>query len=179
MESVDNNEHGRFMGDKRPVVLKKSVSVLNGIGLIVGTVIGSGIFISPTGILSQTESVGLSLVVWLGCGVLAMCGSLCYVELGTAITKSGGEYAYLMEAFGAIPAYLFTWTAVIMIRPAACAIVAMIFAEYVAKPFFPDCQPPQEAVKLLACVCLGKLKQNIFFVEPYASATTHLTMINE
>ena len=139
------------------IVLKKNVSMLNGIGLIVGTVIGSGIFISPTGILTEVNSVGLSLIVWLGCGLLAMFGCLCYTELGTFITKSGGEYAYLKEAFGRIPAFLFAWTSMIIIRPASGAIIALIFAEYVAKPFYPDCEAPVAVLKLLACLCLGKI----------------------
>lgn len=134
--------------------LKKNVSLLNGIGLIVGTVIGSGIFVSPTSILEESNSIGASLLVWLGCGLIALFGSLCYAELGTFIKKSGGEYAYLMDAFGRIPAFLFAWTSVLIIRPASGAIIALTFAEYVAKPFYPDCEAPTHLVKLLACSCL-------------------------
>ena len=139
------------------IALKKNVSLINGIGLIVGTVIGSGIFVSPTSILEESNSIGASLLVWLGCGLLALFGSLCYAELGTSFKKSGGEYAYLMEAFGPIPAYLFAWTSVLIIRPASGAIIALTFAEYVAKPFYPDCVPPTPLMKLLACSCLGKI----------------------
>ena len=146
------------------IVLKKNVSMLNGIGLIVGTVIGSGIFISPTGILTEVNSVGLSLIVWLGCGLLAMFGCLCYTELGTFITKSGGEYAYLKEAFGRIPAFLFAWTSMIIILPSSGAIMSLIFAEYVAKPFYPDCEAPVAVLKLLACLCLGKVICLLSFV---------------
>lgn len=138
------------------ISLKKNITLVDGIGLIAGTVIGSGIFISPTGILTETNSIGLALLVWLGCGLLAMFGCLCYAELGAFVTKSGAEYAYLMEAFGKIPAYLFAWTSILIIRPASGAIIALIFGEYVAKPFFPECVPPPAVVKLLACVCLGR-----------------------
>ena len=150
------------------LALEKNVTMLNGIGLIVGCVIGSGIFISPTGILSEVNSVGLSLLVWLGCGLLAMFGCLCYTELGTFITKSGGEYAYLMEAFGRIPAFLFAWTSIVIIRPASGAIIALIFAEYVAKPFYPSCDAPAPVVKLLACLCLGMFV-TLFLVERFIS----------
>lgn len=146
----------KSQGPKK-IALKKNVSLINGIGLIVGTVIGSGIFVSPTGILEGMNSIGAALLVWLGCGLLALFGSLCYAELGTTFKKSGGEYAYLMEAFGRIPAYLFAWTSVLIIRPASGAIIALIFAEYVTKPFYPDCAAPTYLVKLLACSCLGKL----------------------
>lgn len=142
---------------EQKIALKKNVSIINGVGLIVGTVIGSGIFLSPTSILEETNSIGASLLVWLGCGLLALFGSLCYAELGTMITKSGGEYSYLMVAFGRIPAYLFAWTSVLIIRPASGAIIALTFAEYVAKPFYPDSQPPTYLMKLLACSCLGKM----------------------
>lgn len=152
-------------GDSAPekIALKKNITLVDGIGLIAGTVIGSGIFISPTGILKDTNSIGLALVVWLGCGLLAMFGCLVYAELGAFVTKSGAEYAYLMQAFGKIPAYLFAWTSILIIRPASGAIIALIFGEYVAKPFFPTCVPPSEAVKLLAFVCLGKCTKSAFF----------------
>lgn len=142
--------------DDNRIELKKSVTLLSGISFIVGTVIGSGIFVSPTGILVTSKSIGLSLIVWLGCGVLAMLASLCYTELGTAVPKSGAEYAYLMKAFGPIPAFLFAWTGIVINRPAICAIVSLIFAEYVSKPFFPECKPPESVVKLLGLSCIGK-----------------------
>lgn len=137
--------------------LKKNVTLINGIGLIVGTVIGSGIFVSPTSILEETNSIGASLLIWLGCGFIALFGSLCYAELGTFIKKSGGQYAYLMEAFGRVPAFLFAWTSVLIIRPASGAVIALTFAEYVAKPFYADSEAPTYLLKLLACSCLGKL----------------------
>ncbi|CAH3042166.1 unnamed protein product [Pocillopora meandrina] len=140
-------------GEQR-IALRKNVSLINGVGLIVGTVIGSGIFVSPTSILGETNSIGASLLIWLGCGLLALFGSLCYAELGTCIKKSGGEYSYLMEAFGRIPAYLFAWTSVLIIRPASGAIIALTFAEYVSKPFYPDYEAPAYLMKLLACSCL-------------------------
>lgn len=162
--SLDKTANEPFLDEEKgeqKIALKKNVSVINGIGLIVGTVIGSGIFLSPTSILSETNSIGSSLLVWLGCGLLALFGSLCYAELGTMITKSGGEYSYLMAAFGRIPAFLFAWTSVLIIRPASGAIIALTFAEYVAKPFYPapDCQPPTYLMKLLACSCLGKISR--------------------
>ena len=117
------------------VNLKKNVTVINGVGLIVGSIIGSGIFVSPEGVLKWTGSIGLSLLVWVACGLISLLGALCYGELGCEIVKSGAEHAYLGEAFGDIVAFLFAWTSTLIIRPSAATIISMIFAEYIAQPF--------------------------------------------
>lgn len=136
--------------------LKKNVTLVNGIGLIVGSIIGSGIFISPKSVLNNSGSIGLSLIVWFLCGAISFVGALCYSELGTTIPKSGGEYSYLYDVFGPVPAFLFSWTAVLVIRPAAVAGIAVVFGEYAVKPFYEECAPPVWIMKLLAFVCISE-----------------------
>ena len=138
------------------IQLKKNVSLIKGIGLILGTVISSGIFVSPTSVVEETKSIGASLLIWLGCGLIVSFGSLCYAELESFIKKSGREYAFLMEAFGRVPAFLFAWTSVLIIYPTSGAIVALTFAEYATKPFYPDNEAPTYLLRLLAFSYLGK-----------------------
>ena len=80
--------------------------MLSQLALVIGVTIGSRTFISSKGVLTWTESVGMSLVVWAGCGILPLLGSLCYCEMGTMIPKSGAEYSYLYEAFRPLSAFL-------------------------------------------------------------------------
>lgn len=138
----------------KAAVLRQDVGLISGICLIVGTMIGSGIFISPKAVLEGTGAVGPCLCVWAACGLLATLGALCYAELGTMIMKSGGEYPYLMEGFGPVLAYLYSWTTVIVLKPSSFAIIALSCAEYASTPFYAGCTPPQVVTKCLAAACI-------------------------
>ncbi|KAL7648918.1 UNVERIFIED_CONTAM: hypothetical protein RMT77_000853 [Armadillidium vulgare] len=135
------------------IKLKKELGLLDGVGIIVGVIIGSGIFISPTGVVEYAGSVGMSLIVWGMSGCFAICGALCYSELGTMIPKSGGDYAYIQEILGNLPGFLFLWSVIVILVPTKNAIIAMTFAHYVLLPFFPNCpEAPLPAVKLVAAM---------------------------
>ncbi|XP_003742886.1 Y+L amino acid transporter 2 [Galendromus occidentalis] len=138
------------------IQLKKQLGLLNGVSVIMGVIIGSGIFISPTGVLGKAGSPGMALVVWAGSGIISMVGAMCYAELGTAIPKSGGDYAYIHEAFGALPAFLFLWVCLLIIQPSSNAIAGLAFAKYILEPFFEGCAPPVNAERLIAAtiICL-------------------------
>ena len=143
--------------DSGAICLKPKMTLLNGITVIVGSIIGSGIFVSPKGVLANTGSVGASLVVWITSGVYSMIGAYCYAELGCMITKTGADYAYIMESFGPFVAFLRLWVECMIVRPCSQAIVALTFSFYVLRPIYPTCEPPDEAVRFLALVCIGLL----------------------
>ncbi|XP_075049327.1 cystine/glutamate transporter-like [Mixophyes fleayi] len=134
---------------RKKVVLKRKVTLLRGISIIIGGIIGAGIFISPKGILQHTGSIGMSLTVWTASGILSLFGALCYAELGTCIKKSGGSYTYILEVFGPLPAFLRVWVELIVIRPAATAVMSLTFGRYLLEPFFIQCEIPDLAIEFV------------------------------
>ena len=144
--SNDHNKNGEQT--------EETVGLLGGISLIVGTMIGSGIFASSSAVAVYAGSVGMTLAAWVGCGVLVLMASLCYVELGVAIPKSGAEYDYIMEAF------LFTFSSTIIIRPLAVAAILLSTGNYIVEPVFGlDCEPANNVLiaKLLGALFLGEI----------------------
>lgn len=109
----------------------KSLTYLNGLSLVVGLIIGSGIFSSPASVNSNAGSPGAALIVWVISGILAWTGAASYAELGGAIPLNGGAQIYLSKIFGEWAGFLFTWCAVVVLKPGSAAIIAIIFGEYV------------------------------------------------
>ncbi|XP_014285984.1 b(0,+)-type amino acid transporter 1 isoform X1 [Halyomorpha halys] len=134
--------------------LQRRVGLLSGVALIVGTMIGSGIFVSPTGLLVRTGSVGMSLIIWIACGLLSLLGALAYAELGTMNTSSGAEYAYFMDAYGPLPAFLFSWVSTLVLKPSQMAIICLSFAKYAVEAFVTECDPPVTVVKLVGVLAI-------------------------
>ncbi|KAF2028579.1 amino acid transporter [Setomelanomma holmii] len=111
----------------------KSLTYLNGLSLVVGLIIGSGIFSSPSQVNKNAGSPGASLLVWVVAGILAWTGAASYAELGGAIPLNGGAQIYLSKIFGEWAGFLFTWCAVTVLKPGSAAIIAIIFGEYVVR----------------------------------------------
>ena len=111
----------------------KSLTYLNGLSLIVGIIIGSGIFSSPSQVNNNAGSPGASLIVWAVAGLLAWTGAASYAELGGAIPLNGGPQVYLSKIFGELAGFIFTWCTVFVLKPGSSAIIAIIFGEYVVR----------------------------------------------
>ncbi|KAG8758919.1 hypothetical protein FRC14_007115 [Serendipita sp. 396] len=136
-------------------VTEKTIGLVNGVALVVGNQIGSGIFSSPGLVAADAGSVGASLIVWLLSGVLAWTGASSFAELGSAIPLSGGAQAYLSYAYHPIVSYLFSWTAISVLKPASNAIIAVIFGEYLNRLFYDATTAdasniPQWAIRIIA-----------------------------
>uniref|UniRef100_A0A095AUF3 Large neutral amino acids transporter small subunit 2 n=1 Tax=Schistosoma haematobium TaxID=6185 RepID=A0A095AUF3_SCHHA len=100
----------RSINDK--IELKRELGLWSGVSITIGTIIGSGVFVAPKGVLENSgQSPGISIIIWILCGIISLLGSLCYAELGTTITHSGGDYMYIKKAF----AFL-TWINIMKVR---------------------------------------------------------------
>ncbi len=133
------------------VTLERNIGIFGCISFVVGTTIGSGIFVAPKGVLVNAGSIGMALVIWVVSGVICGIGGMCYAELGSTFPRSGGDFTFLLENFGPLPAFLRVWTSIVAVRTAAATVVAITAAEYLLKPMFPACQDiPEQAVRLLA-----------------------------
>ena len=97
---------------------------------VVGGIIGGGIFRTPATVAERLRSPGLVLLAWVIGGVVALIGAFCFGELGQRRPRAGGGYVYLRETWGALPAFLYGWTLVLVLATGAIAAVAVTFADY-------------------------------------------------
>jgi APA family basic amino acid/polyamine antiporter len=110
--------------------LVRGLGLLDATTLIVGSVIGSGIFVAPSIMAGYLETPGLLLGLWILGGALTLCGALAYAELAAALPRAGGPYVFLSEAFGPIWGFLYGWTLLLAINTGMVAAVAVAFAKY-------------------------------------------------
>lgn len=113
-----------------PADLPRKLGLWSAIAVLVGTTIGSGIFRSPAGIADKLPGPLPLLIVWVAGGAFALCGALTLAELSGAFPRSGGPYVFIREGWGRLPAFLFGWSELIVIRAAALGAVSTTFAEY-------------------------------------------------
>jgi basic amino acid/polyamine antiporter, APA family len=122
----------------------------------VGVAIGSGIFRVPATVAAQLQAPGAILLCWVLGGIIALCGALTVAELAGALPRSGGIFAYLLEAYGPVPAFLFGWTELVVIRAAALGAIATIFAEYLGY-FWPLTPQQVRYTAALAIAVIGAI----------------------
>src|SRR5579875_1581756 len=137
------------MPDRSPLRMnsEKKVGLVRGLGpsaaaaIVLGTMIGTGIFLKPSEMAHESGSMSMFFAALVAGGVLSLFGALCYVELGTSIPEAGGEYAYLRRGFGTVWGFLFGWMHSTVARPASGAAIAsglLLFCGF----FFPALVAP-------------------------------------
>ena len=119
-----------------PVQFDRAIRRVDAMALVVGTMIGSGIFIVSADVLRQVEAPGLVLVVWAIAGLMSVAGALTYGELAGMFPRAGGPYIYLREGISPLVGYLSGWTLFAVIQTGTIAAVAVAFARFTAV-FFP------------------------------------------
>ncbi|HEV8449135.1 MAG TPA: amino acid permease [Gemmatimonadaceae bacterium] len=114
--------------------LRRTLGFTDLLLLTLGTVIGSGIFIVPGVVLKQTQGhLGVALLVWIVGGVVSFLGALTYAELGAMTPEAGGLYAYIRDAFGPLPAFLYGWASFLVIASGSVATLAVAFSAYLGQ----------------------------------------------
>ena len=105
--------------------LARRLGLWSAVAVVVGTTIGSGIFRTPASVAQLVGDVPLFLVAWVLGGAVALAGALTYAELAAAFPRSGGIYVFLREGFGPLPAFLFGWAELWIIRPGAFGAIGI------------------------------------------------------
>ena len=159
--------------------LVQGLGLLDATMIVTGGMIGSGIFIVSADIARQVNSPGLLMVTWVVTAILTLIAALSYGELAAAMPQAGGQYVYLREAFGPMPAFLFGWTFFVVIQTGTIAAVAVAFAKF-AGVFFPEIQGRWlQIVGIVVIVLLswvntrgvrtGAIVQNVFTIAKVAA----------
>jgi APA family basic amino acid/polyamine antiporter len=152
--------------------LPRQIGLLNAIAVLVGVTIGSGIFRVPGTVVAQLHDPGPVTLCWILGGLIALFGALTIAELAAALPRSGGIFAYLLETFGPLPAFMFGWTELAVVRASALGATATIFAEYLG--YFVPLSPLQvRYVAAAAIVLIGVI--NYVGVQRAAAVMTFAT----
>src|SRR6266700_573722 len=117
--------------------LRRDLGLVAALAIVVGTVIGSGIFRVPQTMIQSVGTVQMVFLVWVVGGALSLAGALTYAELAAAMPGAGGEYVYLTEAYGPLWGYLYSWTQLSVGKSGSIATLATAFFEYTAH-FVPE-----------------------------------------
>ncbi|MDR3747709.1 MAG: amino acid permease [Acidobacteriota bacterium] len=129
-------------GDAHHATLSRDLGLSHASAIVIGTIIGSGIFLVPTEMMQAVGSAWLVYLAWIVGGVLSFAGALTYAELGAMKPQAGGEYVYIRDAYGPLPGFLYAWTWFAIAKPASIATLTTgfvrILGTFPAFAFFND-----------------------------------------
>lgn len=132
-----------------PATLRRAIGFWGGSAIMVGIIIGSGIFRTPPAIAQHLDSPVFILSLWVVGGVLALLGALTYAEMACMYPESGGVYVFIREGYGKAAAFIFGWTYMLITKPMAAAGIAVVFGEHLNRLLGTSIDPP-----LLTCAVI-------------------------
>jgi len=145
------------------VSFRRALGPFDATMIVIGGIIGSGIFINPYLVARQLDSTTLVLLAWAAGGAIALAGAFAYAELGQRLPRAGGQYVYLSEAWHPLVGFLYGWALLFMIETGAMAAVAIAFAQYASRMVGGDGAHPQ-LIAVAAIVVLSAI--NYIGVKP-------------
>ncbi|MFL5564549.1 MAG: APC family permease [Gemmatimonadaceae bacterium] len=140
----------------RASALPRRLGLWSAVAVLVGSTIGSGIFRSPAGIADKLPGPVPLLAIWLTGGLFALCGALTLAEVAGAFPRTGGVYVFIRESWGRLPAFLFGWSELVIIRAAALGAISTTFAEYLLRVLGhdPRAEPFSSYVHYIAAIAI-------------------------
>ncbi len=170
----------------RPGQLAHEIRLLDAVAIVVGTILGSAIFIIPSSIARELGSLRQVLAIWILGGLLSLCGGLSIAELGTVFPKAGGLYVYLNESYGRLVAFLYGWALITLVHSGSIAALSVAFSLFVSQ-LMPLTQKGQTTASVIAIACLtltssrgirvGKTIQNLFAAVKLLGITAMIGML--
>jgi basic amino acid/polyamine antiporter, APA family len=133
--------------------MKKQITLFSLTMIAIGSSIGSGIFRTPTEIAGYLPSEGWMLAVWIAGGIIALCGALTFAEISSIFPRAGGFYAFLKEAFGDLPAFLYGWSMLLVINTGSLAALSLVFVTYL-NALIPISESLQLIIAITAIILL-------------------------
>jgi APA family basic amino acid/polyamine antiporter len=155
--------------------LRRELGLFSAAMIVVGGVIGGGIFFTPAVVARALPSGPWILGIWIAGGVVALAGALTYAELGAMLPDAGGPYVYIREAFGRLPAFLYGWMVLASIATAADAAVAVAFAQYAGR--FVDLSALGGSLPLATAAIVLLTITNYIGIRPGAAVQNALTLL--
>src|SRR6202521_540206 len=136
--------------------LPRRLGLWSAVAVLVGSTIGSGVFRSPSGIANRLPGPLPLLAIWLTGGLFALCGALTLAEVAGVFPRTGGVYVYIRESWGRLPAFLFVWSELLIIRAAALGAISTTFSEYFLRVlgYDPGVQPSSTYVHFIAAAAI-------------------------
>jgi basic amino acid/polyamine antiporter, APA family len=141
---------------RQPATLSRELGVSHAGAIVVGTIIGSGIFLVPSEMMQAVGSAWLVYLAWIVGGLLSLAGAITYAELGAMKPQAGGEYVYIRDAYGPLPAFLYAWTWFAIAKPASVATLTIGFVRILGT-FSAFASFNQVAIRLPFAISYGQL----------------------